>query len=266
MSTDDSYDCSDVLAAIQDGRADAPEVQAHAATCEACAELVASPELSTLLEDQDPPEPLSDDLMAAITRQVAQESAPRPRSHRLGAVVLGLVGVSLLFGLARPRPDLAQVWVQTVPLALAWGVTAAVGLWLVARPPWTSPLGRTRRTLALVALWALPALALVLPVGTPLGLGPLELPTIACLGYGSVMVVLSVGVLATTFRHDTLLGARWPVAAATGAVLGNVSLLVHCPSPDPGHLLVGHVGLGLLAAAAAAVGSALSLTPSGAAR
>jgi hypothetical protein len=167
------------------------------------------------------------------------------------------------------RPDLGAVPTDRAALLLGLLALAAwLGVGLVARPPFRPALGPVRRGVALGVLWTLPALAIALPLSAPAGIGPLHVATLACLGYGTVMVVLSVGVLGAVFRRDTLLGARWPLAAATGAVVANVSLVLHCPLSDVGHLLASHVGLGLLAAAVAGLGSVVGprLTPGGPAR
>ncbi len=267
-TTSDVDGCGRVRAAVQRGDVDAPDVVGHAASCEACGALLAAPGLQLLLGAADAAE-MPDPLARAILARVAAEPAPSRRSARLVVAALGLVGAGAVFGLARVRPDLGAVPVgRAVVLLSVLGASAGMGVWLVARPPWRAPLGPARRGVALGVMWTLPALSVALPLAAPSGVGVFHVATLACLGFGSVMVVLSAAVLGALFRRDTLLGARWPLAAATGALLGNLSLVLHCSLSDVGHVLVSHVGLGVLAAAVAALGSAMwpPFTPAGVAR
>jgi len=268
-TTSDTGGCSQVRAAVQQGSVDAPDVVAHAAACEACGALLAAPELHGVLAAVDRADDVPDPLAQTILAHVAAEPTPTRRSTRLSIAALGLLAAGVVFGLARVRPDLGDVPVGRASVLLTiFGVSVGLGAWLVSRAPWRVSLGPVRRAVALGVLWALPALSLALPLSPPAGVGAFHVATVACLGYGSVMVVAAVVVLGALFRRDTLLGARWPLAAATGAVLGNLSLVLHCSLSDVGHVLMSHVGLGVLAAAVAALGAALwpRLTPAGAAR
>ncbi len=244
--------CARVREAIRQGAVDDPAVVRHAEGCDACRELLDDQALVQLLAAGSGDEPVDDALAAAIGGRVRAEAPSRARGPRLALALGTVLATAVGLGAATMRPDLATVPMGAAAVQLAaLAVAVGVGVALVSRPPWRAPLSPAAHRGGMAALWAVPALALVLPLSEPVGLSGLAAATLACLGFGSVMVVLSVGVFGALFRRDTLLSARWPLAAATGAMAGNLALVLHCPLSDPGHVLLGHVALGLLAAAGA---------------
>ena len=241
--------CTRIQRTLQEGGTLSPDEAAHVADCSDCtrAELdaaLASPEgleLDGLLEE----------VRADIAREqgIAGRWRSQPTAVRRGVGLAALLGTALVYGLLRPRVDMAVFPMPRMLLLVGIygfvGALASLGSLGSARRPVLRP------RLALVGL----AVAVVVSVGLALlppahqahpasleGTGPDFVPrALACLLTGlSVALpgVLLLGLGARATGHS--LRAPWVLGAVAGALAGQLALQLHCPIVSSGHRLAGH--------------------------
>jgi hypothetical protein len=171
-----------------------------------------------------------------------------PTRVRAGALVA--VGLALLVSqlLWHPRPDLQAYSPVVLALVLAlFGAALVLGAVRLTRGL-SAPLGsgQGERTLG-AALLLVPALLALL---APLGSASSEAEQSwgnpgACFGYGALLVAPMVALYWLFERRDRPPAAALVSAGALAGVAANLLLCAHCASAHPGHLLLGHVSIGV---------------------
>ena len=171
-----------------------------------------------------------------------------PSWQRRGMGLVILLGISVGFGLLRPRADwalypAARLW----GFALALGASAALGLWLALRPlhrvgfraasvAWVGWAG----VLAVALLSSLPAAHRQHPESLAGQGWEFVSSAAACLITGLVMALVMWG----GFRLLDRSGAHWMghglSAMVAAGVAANLSLHLHCPMTPAAHLWAGH--------------------------
>jgi hypothetical protein len=249
-------ECADIRRGFVAGRVPAgPEADAHLQACPACRELFENDaRLGRQLAQAVLPEAELGGLLALVERDVAHEQGLRARLRALPtrvraasliAVALALVGAHLVW---RPRSDLAAYSPVVFALALlSFGAAIVLGAVKLTRGL-STPLDSAGRERALaVGLFAIPALAALL---VPLGSGAPEAAAAwgspgNCFLYGGALVA-PVSLLYWLFeRRDRPPATALVSAGALAGVAANLLLCAHCSSAHPGHLLVGHVSIGV---------------------
>jgi hypothetical protein len=243
-------DCKDIKEAARRGeKLSGPDLDAHLASCAACAEIVAAPPAFVRAlgaMDPDGPAPSFEGLARALTRErgVGAWLRSRPTWARFAlalaaAFACGFAVLSLGHGL---RGDLARY--PSSRLALSLGLLIGLGvssLWAALRPVHVAPLPRS----ALFALLTAATLAVLLLSGVPpahardpAALAAHDPSARACFFTGALLgqPFLAVALVASRLRSALELA----LAAAAAGLLGNVVLELGCPSTDQMHLLEGH--------------------------
>lgn len=256
-------ECAEIRRELVAGRNPVgPTLDAHLGECETCRELFAAQgRLGRSLAAAVLPEVEAEALFALVERRVGRDVGLRARirSWPTWTRVNVWVGFAfLLFGwqlLVRRRADFAEY-----SAGLFWGVAALLGaasvlgaIRLLRGLHATLAAERNERRLAIASL-IVPALALLI---VPLGAGEAAGGTgwgapVACLGYGSVLVVPLV-LLYWLFERRELIPL--PALIAAGGLAGiaaNLLLHAHCASVHLGHLLLGHASVGAVWALALA--------------
>jgi len=253
--------CEDVRDALLAGRSPSdPELAEHARGCTECAALLADEgTLGRALASAEPGDASTLLGWPDFERTLERESGwrawlrSRPTSLRVSLAGAAVLGVTAL-GVRRLRPD----WATLPKTALvAWLVAFVVVAFAAARLA-LPVLGRAASSRSRVVTWlalGLPAVYALLAAVT-LGSAP-SMPTarflgpaLACFRYG---MLLAVPLLLLLWALDRGGGSRARIvaAAAAGGVAGNAALLLHCPSTDPAHLIVGHAAIGFVLGALA---------------
>ncbi len=258
-------DCRDIRDTLVRGQIPSgPGVDAHLASCEACSALLADhAALGRGLAEaagSDGPALDLESLLAEVEQSVGRERGPvawlrsRPTGKRT-ALVLVAVAVVVLFILAfKLRPDLAEYPMLAMLVAVALEgliIGAAVRIELrpvqdAAPPAWMRPL------LGMLAL-AVPTLVALLPLahaGAPLAYAPpgksfVQL-ALGCFSFGTALAAPVLLLLWALDRQGHRARGLAVLAAATGGVVGNLVLLLHCPITDIGHMLLGHASIGFV--------------------
>jgi hypothetical protein len=180
---------------------------------------------------------------------LAQHSPPQMRlGTRLALASAVVVGTTIVTVLAHPRPDLRHVPVTA--LAVSTGAVLAIALASLLGVSWSRrSTGPSVRTLRLVALGTAPLLALVTasrPLTTadgPTSLSSGIIDALACLA--TMGAASGVGLLALliAFRRAVSVAPHLRGAAlgAAAGAFGGLAMQLRCPSPDPVHILAGHV-------------------------
>jgi hypothetical protein len=153
--------------------------------------------------------------------------------------------------LTTPRPDLGVYPMLRLPIdMLALFVPAAIAAWLVLRPLHRSTLPRwvepAAIAIGIIALW----LVVVLPAphhdhpASLLGVGDDFLPRArACFTMGTITgIPILIWVRALSRR----IGPPWGLTAAIAilaALVGALSVFLHCPLVSPRHLAAGHASI-----------------------
>lgn len=209
------------------------------------------------------PEPLELPDLAAIQAEVAREIAAE-QGVRAGLralstprrVLLALAPLCALAGITlwvRPRVDLAVY--PGARMALVLGVVGALvllsllfGLWSLAWRPLPESVRKLAVALApitLLVLYALPPAHTAHPASLQAE-GPLALITRAlpCLLVGSALAAGAFFLVRAFDRGGRR--ASWLLAACAG-LYANLLLQLHCSVTAPAHMLLGHLGVALLA-------------------
>lgn len=199
--------------------------------------------------------PLADEIMKSLYSEVeadiARERGPiawlrsRPTSSRVGLGVGVSVGVVLAVALFSPRSDLSAMpaWRLAVTMG-AVGVLFATSVWFGLRPlhrpqapAWLDPM------LVVSALMAMVALA-YLPLADPMPHDHEDWAhALPCMFSGLVLGIPAYIVIRLVDRGGRPASAF--LAASAAALAGNVAISMHCENNSLGHLLRGHVTIGL---------------------
>ena len=75
--------------------------------------------------------------------------------------------------------------------------------------------------------------------------GSFALRSLTCFGYGSALAAPSFALLWAMDRGVQVSYQVWALGAGTVALVANSILLLHCPSTDRAHLMMGHFSIGL---------------------
>jgi hypothetical protein len=204
-------------------------------------------------------------LEAELEREIAGEQGVRaelralstPRRYLL--VLLPLCSLAGVMLLVRPRLDLAVY--PPARMALVVSVVGALvllsllfALWSLAWPPVPEALRKLAVALApisLFVLYALPPAHTAHPASLQAeGLSALIVRALPCLVAGSVVAASAFVLLRVFDRGATR--AAWLFAACAG-LYANLLLQLHCSVTAPGHMLLGHLGVVLLALLAVAL-------------
>lgn len=233
----------------------------HLATCAVCREMADSVSAVELLGGSRPPlEPLAlSHLMSRTERDIAKERGPfawlRSRSSSQRMVVgfcVALAPAVAQLTLAR-RCDLGSYPLPRLLLVVALYAGALALAERTILLPLHRPLRLRKRWLVTVLALALP---FVVAASAPAYVDPNAISTIAqgsllrqawiCMRYGAL---LSLPAIILFFAMDRQLGRGrgfFTALAGLGALIGNLTLLLHCPIEEPAHQWVGHASIGLL--------------------
>jgi len=252
-----SMECSDVHAAVREGRTDDEPVRTHAERCDACAALLAAEGIvGRALADAERGSASTDAILDRVRtdRSIRGTMALMSTAARRWIAALALTLPALAFAAYAPRADLGVY--PTLRMIGVLGLLAAAALVLspvVLRPLHLGAphLRRLRIVLALaipVLLGALPQVATGHPASTP---AVAVLPAaLGCFVVGSTIAAGVFLVLALTERRGRAPLGWIAAAMALAAVAGALALQITCPVTAPSHLVLGH---GLVGAVWAAV-------------
>jgi hypothetical protein len=199
-----------------------------------------------------PPPAAYERLRATMAREPKKSAsrAARPEGAAVGvlpAITLSVLGLDALMrgrGLWRPDPSSAAgLYVPSVLGALALALWS--GHIASARGP--DGLG-TRLSLLRGSALAVPVLSLLFMLALSTGGGahehdpPLDPLGLPCALIALVIAAASLAFLLSELRHSVTVSIGWRSAAvgSAAAAWAALALLVHCPSAEPLHVLVGH--------------------------
>lgn len=244
--------CRQVHETLAAGQPLSDDARAHVDQCEVCALLAGDDgALGRALGDVAPADapPLPAGLQARLDAPgLRGRLSSWPTSTRAVAAVLGALLVPAIVAAVWRRPDMSAYPVPRLVLdALTFAVPAGLALWLALRPLHRPPVSpRVPMVLAVVGSLAMLALV-VLPVAhhdhpaSLLGIGDDLLPRArACFITGTLAglpVLLWVRVL---LRDDRPWWAVVTMLAIAAALVGGLSIFLHCPLVSPKHLAAGH--------------------------
>ena len=198
-------------------------------------------------------------LEAELEREIAQEVGPRAALRALSTgrrYLLITLALALLAGLTwmlRPRLDLEVYPAGRMVLVLAVISALVLASFVIALWPLSSrlPSARVRRLpallgpLALALLYSLPAAHTAHPASLqPEGAAAIFVRALPCLALGSGVSFLVLLLLRAFDRGG--LPASLGLAASAG-LFANFLLQIHCSVTAPSHMLIGHLGVALLA-------------------
>lgn len=204
-------------------------------------------------------------LEAELDREIAQEAGPRatlralstPRRYLLVCVPLALAAALTL--VIRPRLDLAVYPAarMTLVLSVVGGLVLAsvvTALWSLSfrpLPAWLPKLLVAGAPVVLLLLYALPAAHTAHPASLQApGAGALLMRALPCLSIGSVVAGVAFLLLRAFDRGATRVSLLF---AAGAGLYANLLLQLHCSVTDPAHMLLGHLGVALVALGAASL-------------
>lgn len=255
----EALDCAQVRRRFVAGRVPTgPEVEAHLASCPECRELFKNDAAlgRRLGEAAAAPKAEVSELFSVLERDLAQERGLRADLRALSTTARAsvLIGIALLLLVGhllwRPRPNLgvyspAVFWLSASLLVIA----LVIGARELLRGPSASRAAAQRERLLAPALLAAPLCAAFF---APLGLA--EAAELwgrpgNCFAYGAALSAPLVVLYWLFERRDAPPRAALLGAGALAGIAANLLLHAHCPSAHPGHLLVGHVSVGVLWAA-----------------
>lgn len=252
-------DCRIVHDSLREGGLDTPDVQAHAATCAPCRELLADDAaLAAMLGDalSADADEVSDELVRAVGQRVRTDhagaaawSTPR-RLLLVAGVVVALGGATWLVG---PRRDAAVYPAERMVLSLG-AITMALGLSLGAalRPLHRRRLPTWATTWSLLGALGAPSLVGALPrahADHPASVGDGLREALVCMGISAVTVGAAVLALRRLDRRVWASPAALAWFAAVGSAVGQLVLQLHCPVTSPWHMVFAHGTVGIVAVA-----------------
>lgn len=202
-------------------------------------------------------EAIADSIRGEITERIAAERGlvatlrALPTSQRLAGIVLASLAVTVLAWLMMPRADMDHYprGRMLITLGALFGLTVAANLRLLRPLHLPKPPAWTGAVLLLAGI-AAPIVLAVVPL-TAFGHeefaagegGAFAVGCFKCLSFGAVLG-LPVLLLAGLMRRANVDGAAIVALGGVAAGLtGNLTLQVHCPIVDTGHLLLGHASL-----------------------
>lgn len=254
----EALECVDVRRSFVAGQVPSgPELEQHLAGCPECRELFQDgARLGRGLGAAVSPELDPGALFELVGRDIALERGPRatlralPTPLRTGMFV-GVAALLLFSQLAWQRRPNFGVYSPVVfwTAALLLGAGVVVGAVRLLRGP-SASLSSERRERALAPLLlAVPALvSLLAPLGSAEAAALWGRPGY-CFAYGAVLTAPLVLLYWLFERRDTPPSTALLAAGAVAGLTANLLLHAHCPSAHPGHLLLGHVSIGLVWAA-----------------
>jgi hypothetical protein len=248
-------ECADIRRGFLAGRVAAgPELDAHLRDCAECRELFEDDaRLGRSLAASVLPEPELGGLLEIVEGDLRREQGLRARLRALPArwrsgiligVAAALVAAQLLW---HPRPDLNASRPAVVMASLLLGAALVLGAVRLTRGL-NAPLGSGKAEPVLgAALLGVPALVAVLaPLGSALPEAALAWGNPgACFGYGAALVAPMILLYWLFERRDRPPASALISAGALAGVAANLLLCAHCASAHPGHLLLGHVSIGV---------------------
>ncbi len=204
-------------------------------------------------------------LEAELEREIAAEHGVRAGLRALSTprrVLLVLLPLCSLAGitlLVRPRLDLAVY--PSTRMALVLGVVSALvllslllALWSLAwrpLPETVRKLGVALAPIALLVLYALPPAHTAHPASLQAeGLTALFLHALPCLLIGSAVAASTFFLVRAFDRGGTRASSLF---AACAGLYANLLLQLHCSVTAPAHMLLGHLGVAVLALLAVAL-------------
>ena len=223
------------------------------------------PELPRLLRKAERTPADLDALFEQVTRSVAADRGLRAWLRERSTGVRGLLAAGVLAAFAAlaamafQRPDL-EVYpgarMATVLLVIGAGLTLMLAfvlrpLHLPALPAWVLATATTATLLALLVVYGMPAAHLAHPASLQAPGGSALLQRAApCLVIGIVIGAIVYAALALLDRGGS---RRALVTAAASGLTANLALHLHCPVTDPGHMMLGHLGVAVVLIAGAAL-------------
>lgn len=265
---DDSLGCDrarHLIASTERSPADELALGEHLRYCPACACLAAdggalalrlSRASSTKEVDEADLAPVLAGLERSLTAEQSLAGRLRSLSTRVRALLAAIAAslIVLVAGLLPLRPDLSVY--PPLRLSLELGLVAAMATgaaWLWLRPLFRSPLRRwiapSIAASSLVLPWliaAAPAAHRAHPASLAGTGDDLVARALACLLYGGVWgALLALGSRAIG-RTPTAPPRLRVFGAVAGALVGLLSLQLHCPLTSPVHLLAGHAPVPML--------------------
>jgi hypothetical protein len=263
--SDHRMDCAEIRDALLAGTVPSgPAVDAHRRTCEACSELLdGEAALGKALSTGETRGFDGAELWASLDSAVRADAGPRGylRSRatpvRLGIAAAVAGGVVAVGGRpAEHAPPFQQPIAWLVVFALA--ALACLGALFL-------PLGRPRppafaRGALVFGALALPlAYALAAPASSSAAIAAAErgfaAQALGCFVYGALLTLPFVVVVWALERSDRPWLAIATGAAAAAGLVANAALALHCPNTDAAHLALGHATIGMVLAAAGALGT-----------
>jgi hypothetical protein len=264
-----SLDCPDIHRALSQGApVSQPEMLAHLADCQPCADLAADGGSLAKLLAMEPAvgESSVEALSARLSLRLGREHGPLAWLRGLAtparlALALGLVALlGALALLAMPRVDLAVYPAGRLVLAvvglLAVGGAAVLG---ALRPLQRPELPVRRWAIVLGVALGVPFILAALPQAHMLHQASLQgtgadfvKRALGCFIFG-LEVGVPVLLLVRALDRGPLQPRRFVLAAALAGVAANLVLEMHCPVTAPSHLLAGHATVGLAFALVAVV-------------
>ena len=244
-----------------------PEVEAHLVDCAHCTELFDEDARvgRSLANGDAAPNADAALLWSGLEQRMASETGLRAwlrsRSSRLRLwLALSAAAVLIAVGALRLRTDWNIYPRERLLGSLALLVLAAV----LCVAPALASLGRPRLARRLAVAVA------VVGLGLPFVIGALPAPVtraalhddpwrsaLACTAFGLALAIPFLGLLWSIERSDRISMTQLLLATAAGGLVANAALLLHCPIAHPGHLLLGHAGVGIVLTLLAAAGLAL---------
>jgi hypothetical protein len=240
-------DCNGVRAALLENRPQlGADLEAHAAGCAGCSELLAhNAALGRLLATAERASPriAEADLASAVARDLERDRGLLGRLRALSTkrriALAAAVAVLPVFLLAvdNPRALTPGRWVTVAFGVLLVMVTASL----------LAPLSRVRsepRLLALAALaLALPAIRFLLIASTT---APATNSAWACFAIGVLCSLPAFALLHLIARRPSFSLVEFMLVGGVAGLSANMALQLHCIDKRLDHLLAGHAFIGLL--------------------
>lgn len=251
--------CEQLRDHLLEGRvAKAPEVQAHAAECSACHELLAAQTLVEALRASAPRDARGSEqesdlgrLRQEVQSELARETGAVARLKSLPTptrltLALGLiVAIAAVEGTLLARADMPMVPMgYLLPVLAVLGALAVAASWVALRPLFRSALPRWLEVALLGLCLAVPVgLSFMQPeTGHVVGRGASGFG--GCLAHGLILAVLVWLAFRALHRQSLGTGLGALTAGMAGAVAATLGLQLHCANPTAPHWLFGHAGVG----------------------
>lgn len=265
--------CEQLRDHLLEGRvAETTELQAHAANCSSCQELLGSQALLEAFR-ADVPQPVADltRLKQEVRGELARETGAlarlksMPTRTRLALALALIAVIAVVEGTLLARVDMPLVpFGHLLPVLGVLGLLGVAAAWVTLRPLFRSALPQSVEVLLLVSCLAVPVgLSFLQPeTGHPIGQrgsGPeLFEHAGACLVHGLTLAVLVWLAFRVLDRQALGRGFGGLIAGMGGAVVATLALQLHCAIPSAPHWLLGHASVGAVVLVALGLRRALS--------